>query len=293
MDNILEVVNLRKEYREFTLKDISFSLPRGYIMGLIGPNGAGKTTTIKLIMNIINPDGGKVSVFGRSYRDSEEEIKNRIGYVGETQYFFEDMTVDWTERFISAYYEKWDPGMFDSLIKRFGVSRTKKTKELSKGMKVKLSLALALAHHPQLLILDEPTSGLDPVVRREILDMLLDLIQDDGKSVLMSSHITEDIEKIADYVTYIVDGNITLTDEKENILSSWKKIHIKGELATPWIKSKLKAVQENIFGISGMTDDYRAILEHTGGSKGSSGIRVENATLDDILISFVKGGKQC
>ena len=291
MNDILRIKNLKKKYSEFTLKEVSFNLPRGYIMGLIGPNGAGKSTTIKSIMNLINLDGGEVEVFGLNYKQNEEEIKNKIGYVGEDQFFYEDMSVAWTEKFVSQYYDKWDKGKFNRLLKQFNVSKTKKIKELSKGMKVKFAIALALARNPELLILDEPTSGIDPVIRVEILEILSDVIQDENKSVLLSSHITEDIEKIADYVTYMVDGEIVLSDERENILSKWKKITIKKELVTDEIKSKLSIKDENFFGITGITNDYMALKERLSNYKTNQGIKVHNATLEDILISFVKEEK--
>ncbi|WP_069649865.1 ABC transporter ATP-binding protein [Caloranaerobacter ferrireducens] len=293
MENILEIKNLRKKYKQFTLKDISLELPRGYIMGLIGPNGAGKSTTIKLIMNMIKSDGGEIKVFGLDNKIHEEEIKSRIGYIGEEQYFYEDMTVSWTEKFVSRYYKNWESEKFYSLLERFDISKTKKIKELSKGMKVKLALALVLSHNPELLILDEPTSGLDPVVRRDILNVLLDVIQDEKKSILISSHITEDIDKIADYVTYMIDGKIVLSDEKEKILSNWKKVHISKEHINDNIKKHLMVVQENIFGITGITNNYSGILKELGENKESNGIKFESATLDDILVSYVKEGKIC
>lgn len=291
MENILEVKKLRKEYKEFILKDISFKLPRGYIMGFIGPNGAGKSTTIKSLMNLLNIDGGDIKIFGLDYKNNEEEIKNRIGYVGEEQHFYLDMTVKWTGNFIAQYYNDWDNNKFDNLLKRFNVSKSKKIKELSKGMRVKLSLALALAHNPELLILDEPTSGLDPVIRREILDILMEVIEDENKSVLLSSHITEDIEKIADYITYIIDGKIVLSDAKENIVSNWKKVKIKSDLINKDIKRYLVGIEENFFGVSAITSNYSMLKGQLKRHGGSNGIKVENASLDDILVSFVKEEK--
>ncbi|MTI49635.1 MAG: ABC transporter ATP-binding protein [Firmicutes bacterium] len=287
-NSILKVNNLRKKYSEFTLKDVSFELPRGYIMGLIGPNGAGKSTTIKLIMNLLKSNGGEVEIFGLNYKNNEEEIKNRIGYVGEEQIFYEDMSVAWTEKFISQYYKKWDKEYFNSLLSKFKVSKTKKIKELSKGMKVKLGIALALARHPELLILDEPTSGLDPVIRKEILDILLEVIQDENKSVLFSSHITEDIEKIADYVTYIINGKIVLSQEKENVLANWKKISLKKNLVDQEIKRLMIGIEENYFGITGITKNYSKIKNIFSLKNINDGIKISNATLDEILISLVR-----
>ncbi|WP_352419096.1 ABC transporter ATP-binding protein [Proteiniborus sp.] len=291
MSNILEISNLRKVYKEFTLKDISLNLPRGYIMGLIGPNGAGKSTTIKAIMNLINYDRGKIKLFGLDYESSEEEIKNKIGYVGEEQFFYEDMTVNWMEKFISQHYKQWNREKFNSLIKRFNVSSTKKIQELSKGMRVKLSLALALAHNPELLILDEPTSGLDPVVRSEILKILLEVIQDENKSVLFSTHITEDVEKIADYVTYLIDGRIVLSAPKDELLEKWKTIHIKNGYEIIEVRSKLVGVEKNFFGISGLTDRFEEMRSILNPYIEKDIVRVENTSIDQILISLVKGAK--
>lgn len=291
MDNILEVSKLRKEYKEFKLKDVSFNLKRGYIMGLIGPNGAGKSTVMKSIMNLINYDSGEIKIFGLDYKANEEQIKNKIGYVGEQQFFYQDMSVKWTEKFFSQYYKKWNNEKFNSLIEKFEVSRTKKIKELSKGMRVKLTIALALAHEPELLLLDEPTSGVDPVIRSEILDILLQFIQDEKKSILLSSHITEDIEKIADYVTYIVNGKILLAAEKEKLLSTWKRVHIKKDAVSDDIRKYLKETEENYFGISGVTDSLDKLQEYTKKMNIKDAIRVENTSLDDILISLVKEGK--
>lgn len=293
MDNILEISNLRKEYKEFTLKDISLTLPRGYIMGLVGPNGAGKSTTIKAIMNLINYDSGEIKIFGLDYKSSEEEIKNRIGYVGEEQYFYEDMSVKWMEQFISQHYRQWDRDKFYSLLERFNVSPTKKVKELSKGMRVKSSLALALAHNPELIILDEPTSGLDPVIRNEILQILLEIIQDENKSVLFSTHITEDIEKIADYVTYLIDGRIVLSAPKDELLEQWKTIHIKNGYEVSEVSSRLIGVERNYFGITGITDRYEDMKNIIKPYIEKDIIRVENTSIDQILISLVKERGQC
>ena len=151
MENLLKVKNIRKDYKEFSLKDVSFDLQKGSIMGIIGPNGAGKTTTIKIIMNILRANSGEVEIFGLNYKDNEKEIKNRIGYVGEEQYFYQNKTIKWTEKFVSSFYKNWDKDMFNKLLNDFELSRTKKIKELSKGMKVKLSFAIALSHNPDLL----------------------------------------------------------------------------------------------------------------------------------------------
>ena len=192
-ENILEIKNLRKRYKGFALDGISLDLPQGYILGLIGPNGAGKTTTIKILMNMVKRTDGEVRVFGLDPQRNAKKIKNKVGYLGEEQYFYGNKTVAWTGNFVSAFYDDWDTNVFQSLLTGFEISRTKKTRELSKGMKVRFSLALALSHNPDLLILDEPTAGLDPVIRREVLELLRKKSKNDGKSVIISSHITDDM----------------------------------------------------------------------------------------------------
>ncbi|HUV36572.1 MAG TPA: ABC transporter ATP-binding protein [Patescibacteria group bacterium] len=292
MVDILEVRDLRKAYRGFTLDGVSLAVPRGYIMGLIGPNGAGKTTTIKILMNMIRADGGEVHIFGLTHRESEREIKSRVGYVGEEQYFYMDKRVAWTGRFVSQYFERWDATRFAKLLDDFGIDPKKKIKSLSKGQKVKLSLAIALSHDPELLILDEPTAGLDPVIRRDVLDMLMRFRDDGERSVLISSHITDDIMRIADYVAFIVEGRIAINAEKDEIMANWKKIHFRDGAIDSSIVSSLANVGRHTFGCSGITDRYGELREALAPAVTAGDVKVENVSLDDVLIAFVKGGKR-
>lgn len=222
MDDILAISNLSKSYDDFVLGDINFSLQEGTILGLIGPNGAGKSTTIKLLMNMLKRDSGEIRVFGLDYKSSEIEIKNKIGYVGEEQYFYDDKKVKWIGKFVSSFFKGWDEDKFNYLLQSFNISSNKKIRELSKGMKVKLSLAIALSHNPKLIILDDPTLGLDPVVRHEVLNILHDYAKTKSASVLFSSHITEDLTKIADELIFLIDGQIALQGNKYDILSKYK-----------------------------------------------------------------------
>lgn len=293
MENILEVKDLRKKYSDFLLSNVNFTLPSGCIMGLIGPNGAGKTTLIKIIMNLIRADSGDVEVFGKTHRTSEKEIKSRIGYVGEKQNFYEDKKVKWMAKFISQFYSDWDEELFEDLLKRFSINPAKKARELSRGMRVKFSLSLALSHNPDLILLDEPTSGLDPVVRRELLDILLSLVNNKQKSVLISSHITDDISRIADYVVFLIDGKIVLNREKDVILSNWKRLHFRKEYLSEEILDRLIAVKKGQFARSGITYEYPEIEPFIRTAIKSKDVRVENLSLDDILITFVKESSKC
>lgn len=286
--NILELKNIRKNYAEFTLDEVSLDVPKGYIIGLIGPNGAGKTTTIKIIMNLLHADSGDLSIFGLTHDTSEKEIKNRIGYVGEQQYFYENKTVNWTGRFVAQYYARWDENRFGNLLTDFKISRTKKVKELSKGMRVKLALAIALSHQAELIILDEPTAGLDPIVRREVLDILMNITEDEEKSVIISSHITDDITRIADYIAFMIDGKIQMYCEKDDLLSNWKLVHYKPGVLDNGIVESFSHVQSHMFGSSGITQNYLHIKDQLAGSIDKEDIKVENVSLDDILISLVE-----
>ena len=290
METVLEARNLRKRYPEFTLDGVSLSVPKGCVKGLIGPNGAGKTTAIRILMNQLRADAGEVRLFGLSYRDSEKEIKRRVGYVGEEQYFYLHRTVGWTGKFVSQYYDRWDKNRFDQLLTDFRLSRTKRTKDLSKGMKVRLAFALALAHDPDLLILDEPTSGLDPVVRRELLDLLRAVCRDQGKSVLISSHITDDLVRIADFVAFMHQGRIVLESEKDELLADWKRIHFRRGALPEEIVARLSNVQHQMFASSGITRNFRELQPRLAAGMARDEVKVENVNLDDILIAFVKEG---
>jgi len=290
MKYVIEVDSLKKEYPGFTLDNISLKLPRGSITGLIGPNGAGKTTTIKLLMNMIRADAGSVAIFGLNYRHDEKEIKNRIGYVGEEQYFYQNKTLAWTERFVSSFYREWDGNAFARFVESFKLPAKKKIRHFSRGMKVKLSFALALSHNPSLLILDEPTSGLDPVIRREILDLLIDLKRKEELSVLLSSHITDDLFRISDLITYMVDGRIIISEVKDELLARWKKIVYRPGVLPDAVEKRLKNVEKQLFGSSGITDDYPQLARHLAAGVSKGDVKVENVNLDDILISLVNGG---
>jgi ABC-2 type transport system ATP-binding protein len=291
MNNALNVKNLTKIYREFTLDRISFTLPEGMIMGMIGPNGAGKTTAIRLLLNMIRSDGGEVTVLGLDPRNNEKELKNRIGYVGEEQYFYQNRKVSWTGNFVSHFYANWEHELFLSLLDRFEISPQKRIKELSRGMKVKFSFALALSHRADLFILDEPTSGLDPIIRRELLDQLKRLSIEENKTVLFSSHITDDVARIADIITFMDHGRILISEEKDQLMARYKRIHFKNGALTAEMKSRLSQVEEKMFSISAITGDFPAIREKLVDGQSSGDIKVENVNLDDILIQLVNGGR--
>lgn len=284
MNSILEVKNLRKEYKEFTLKDISFNLERGYIMGFIGPNGAGKSTTIKLIMNLIKKSSGTISIFGSDNILHEREVKEKIGFVYDENYFYEELTLEEMKRIIAPFYKQWDNKVYDKYIKEFNLPSKKKIKELSKGMKMKFSLAIALSHNAELILMDEPTSGLDPVFRSEMLDILYSIMQDENKGVFFSTHITTDLEKVADYITFINDGEIIFSEPKDSIMENYGLVKGGSELLDSDTKKEFIGIRENSFGFEGLTSNAGKVKKLF-----KNNILIEKPSLDDILVYTVKG----
>ncbi len=216
MNNALEVQNVNKSFDRFSLKDVSFILPRGAVMGFVGENGAGKTTTIKTILGLVRKDSGEISVLGGSIED--DSIRGKIGVVFDDLHLHKALRIRQAAKIFPNLYADWDAELFTEYLNRFNLDAEKKIKDLSRGMRMKLSIALALSHHPELLILDEPTAGLDPVVRDEVLEIFQDFMQDENHAILFSSHITSDIDKIADYLTFIHDGEILFSVPTDKLL---------------------------------------------------------------------------
>lgn len=283
MDKILEISNLRKEYKDFTLNDINFQLERGYIMGFIGPNGAGKSTTIKLIMNLLHKNGGEVKIFGMDNIKNEKEIKDKIGFVYDENYYYEELSMEKMKKIIAPFYSKWDEDAFNEYMKEFDLDPKKKIKTLSKGMKMKFSLAIALSHNAELIIMDEPTSGLDPIFRHEILDILYSLIQDESKSVFFSTHITTDLEKIADYITFINKGNIVFSKSKEEILDTYGLVKGGLEVLNSSLKNEFIGIHENHFGFEALTDNIPKVKKLF-----KADVIIEKPSLEDIMVYSVR-----
>ena len=283
MDYILEVNNLRKEFKNFTIDDISFKLEPGYIMGFIGPNGAGKSTTIKLIMNLLKKDGGEIKIFGKDHIKYEKEVKNRIGFVYDENYYYEDLTINSMKNIVASFYSNWDDDKFYQYIKEFDLNPKAKIKTLSKGMKMKFSLAVALSHNADLIIMDEPTSGLDPVFRREILDILYSVIQDDTKSIFFSTHITTDLEKVADYITFINKGKIVFSQAKDDILENYAIVKGGLDILNENIRKEFIGLRETRVGFEALTDNVNKIRNLFGDK-----VLMEKASLEDIMVYTVR-----
>lgn len=217
MSNAIKVENLIKTYPSFALKGVSFEVPKGYITGFIGPNGAGKTTTIKSIISFLKPDGGTIELLGEKRNEGKNTLV-KLGVVMDTPYLVKDWTIQDVENVVMPFYSTWDGDRFKSLLDRFGIAKSLKVRELSRGMTVKLSVSIALSHGAELLILDEPTSGLDPVAREEICELLQEFVSEESHSVLFSTHITKDLESIADYIVFILHGEILYAGPKEDLM---------------------------------------------------------------------------
>jgi len=283
VENILEIKNLRKEYKDFTLKDITLNLEKGYIMGFIGPNGAGKTTVIKLIMNLIKRDRGEIKIFGLDNIKDEVMVKDRIGFVYDESYFYEELTIAEMKRIIAPFYKWWDDNVFNKYLKDFDLPPQKKIKDLSKGMKMKFALAVALSHHADLIIMDEPTSGLDPVFRNEVLDILRDLMQDESKGVLFSTHITTDLDKVADYITFINKGQLVLTGPKDDILDRYGIVKGGREVLGRDTGQLLIGIRDTGFGFEALTGDAARARRLFGDS-----VIIERPSLEDIMVYRVR-----
>ena len=286
MENVLEVSNLSKSFSEFKLDHISFNIPRGYIMGLIGPNGAGKTTTIKLIMNLMHKDSGKIEVFGKDHVKYQKEIRDRIGFVYEEGYFYETLNPIELKQILAPFYSQWNEKTFRNYLAEFHIPPKVKFKNLSKGEKMKFALTLALSHNPELIIMDEPTSGLDPVFRSELLDILADLLQDDKKSILFSTHITSDLQKIADYICFINQGKIVFCEDIDSVLS--RNIVVKGpnSFLNEKTRSLFSGIREHSYGfeaLSNMPNELHSLLNEQ--------VVAEKASLEDIMLYTVRGNK--
>jgi ABC-2 type transport system ATP-binding protein len=284
LDNVLQIKNLNKTYEQFSLKDINITLPRGYIMGFIGPNGAGKSTTIKLIMNLVSKDSGIIEIFGRDNIKHNREVKSKIGFVYDDCYFYEELTVSENKNIIAPFYREWDDSLFNRYIKEFKIPKDRKIKKLSKGMKMKFSLAIALSHNAELIIMDEPTSGLDPVFRSELLDILLSIIQDENVSILFSTHLTTDLEKVADYITFINNGKIVFSEPKDNIFEEYAVVKGSRELIDNDTRREFIGVRENSFGFEALTNNISKIKKVFGND-----VIIERPSLEDIMVYTVRG----
>ena len=275
----LSVTGLTKHYDSgFTLDDVTFDLPSGYIMGLVGPNGAGKSTLIKLILNMTARDAGRIEVLGLDAMADEERVKEQLGVVLDSSYFIEYMTVDAVERTSRPMYPLWDHNLFDTYLRQFGLGRNKKIKDLSRGMQMKLMLAVALSHDAKLLILDEPTSGLDVLSRDELMDILSDYVADGGHSVIFSTHITADLERCADFLAYITNGMLYYSGPKDEFEDAFRLVKGGPDELTDGLQRAMVGIRTYATGFDALvrTQD----IPHIGGT---DGLLTQHASIEDVI----------
>jgi len=284
MENAIEIKNLRKRWGSFGVDDVSFSLPKGYIMGFVGKNGAGKTTTIKSILNMVHRDSGEIKIFGKDNIKHEAEIKQKIGVVMDSPFYEQEWKLYQVGKVLKPFYPDWSDEKFNEMLRQFNLDPNKKVKDLSRGMKMKIMVACALAHDPDLLILDEPTSGLDAVARDELLEILQAFISCENKSILFSTHITTDLEKIADYLTFIDNGKIVHSDTKDNMLEKYVVVKGGKDALNDEQKKLIIAYTETKVNFDGITD--KANLKSLPKS-----LVTEPCTMDELVVRFNKEGR--
>ena len=285
MENILEIKNLCKKYKDFELKNINIELPKGMIMGLIGENGAGKTTTIRAILNLLNDTSGEIKIFGLDNEEYEKQIKEDIGVVLDDSFFSENMNPKDINKIMRNIYKNWDESVYIKYLDNFKLPSNQNIKEYSSGMKMKLKLAVALSHKAKLLILDEPTSGLDPIARNGILDVFQEFIQDENNSILVSSHITSDLEHIADYITFISDGNIIFCKSKDELLDNYGIVKCSEE--------QFKEIdQKDYINYKKSKYEYELLIEDRMEFKRKYNIQIiDKPSIENIMLIYIKGDK--
>lgn len=281
--NSISVKQLSKKYEDFQLNDISFDVPMGTIMGLIGENGAGKTTIIKSMLNLVNVESGDVKIFDKDYKKDEKLIKEDIGVVLGEAFFSPMIDANHVDKIMMKINRNWSSKLFYSYLQQFELPKDKKIKDLSKGMKMKLQIATALARDPKLLILDEPTSGLDPIVRNEILDIFLDFIQDEQHTVLLSTHITTDLEKIADYITFVNKGKLIFSKDKDDIIESFGILKCDEEAFDALDPEDIIRYKKQKYSYEVLVEDRDRI------QKKYSRVIIDKPTIDEIMMLYIKG----
>lgn len=285
-ENAIVVDNLTKNYSDFNLSGISFSVPRGCIVGLVGENGAGKSTTINAIMGLIKKDGGSIEILGKKEQEIDNDIYNQIGVVFDGNNFPDALTPKKLNNVLKNIYNEWDEKNFFELLKKMDLPVNKKIKQFSKGMKMKLSIVVALSHHSRLLILDEATSGLDPVIRDDILDMFLDFVQDENNSILVSSHITSDLEKVADYIVFIHKGKVVFFQSKDELIYNYGIIRC-GALQFEEIDDKDIVVYRKRDYEWEILVNNKAVAQRKYPK-----MVIDSATIDDIMLLYVRGKRK-
>lgn len=281
--NALEIKNISKTYKNFKLDDISFVLPCGHIMGLIGENGAGKSTIINCILDIIEKDSGSISVLGQKNDKNNVSLKENIGVVLDASDVYDNYTVKQVENIMKDVYKQWNHEVYDYYIQKFSLPLNKMIKDFSRGMKMKMAITIALSHQPKLLILDEATSGLDPIMRDEILDVFMEFVQDENHAILLSSHISSDLEKIADYITFIHEGKLILSTSKDELIYEYGLMKCRNDEFDKIEKEDIICYRIKTYEVEILVKDREKM------AKKYPNCIVDPTKLDDIMMLYVKG----
>ncbi len=285
MKNIVEFKNVTKCFKDFSLENINLQIKQGYVTGFVGANGAGKSTTMKLMMNLLQADTGEVKIFGMDYAGNEKEIKERMGFVYDSNVFYGSLNLKDIRRIIAPAYKNWDDKTFYNYIKIFELPLNKAIKTFSKGMQMKASLAMALSHDAEFIMMDEPTAGLDPVFRRELLDILQEIMEDGRRTLFFSTHITSDLERIADYITFIQKGKILFNDSMQNVQDRYALVKGSIDLLNQDTEKLFIKTERSSYGFQALTNDAAEVKILLGDR-----VVVEEATLEDIMF-YAKGAK--
>jgi ABC-2 type transport system ATP-binding protein len=286
MGNVLEVTGLNKSYQDFSLTDVGFAVPEDCIVGFIGINGAGKTTTIRTMLGLTPRGSGTIRFFGEELSDNEQALKNRIGVVLDGDCFYDDLTMAEMKSIIAPVYTEWSDDDYKEYMDRFSLDPRQKISTLSKGMRMKFSLVLALSHQADLLIMDEPTSGLDPLIREQFLEIMTDYMKRGGKGALFSTHITSDLDKVADIIILINEGRVLFEKEKDGLLDDYRLVKGDANALNDENKKLFLNVQTTAFGFTGISDNF------TEAQKYLPDILVERATIEDIMLAHIEGGRK-
>ena len=284
--NIMEVENLNKSYPGFSLCNVGFTLPEDCIAGFIGINGAGKTTTIRTILGLARKASGTVKIFGKDFERNEQELKNRIGIVLDAGCFYDDLSMSEMKSILAPSYSSWSEQEYQTYMERFSLNPKQKISTLSKGMRMKFALTLALSHNADLLIMDEPTSGLDPFMRSQLLEILADYMKPGGKGVFFSTHITSDLDKIADILILIHQGEILFEQEKDSLLDRHRLVKGDPALLDETTKKLFLNIAITDFGFSGITAQPEEV------HKAMPGVIFEKPMVEDIMLSYIEGGRK-
>ena len=281
--NAIELSHINKSFGDFAIRDLNLTVPSGTICGLVGENGAGKSTTIRLLMGALRPDSGTASVLGVDVSSPEfRDVKEDVGVVLDEAYFPESLNAVQVGKIMAATYRRWDQGLYDGYLKRFDLPQNKQFKDFSRGMRMKLAIAVALSHQPKLLVLDEATAGLDPIVRDEVLDIFNEFTREEDHSILISSHILSDLEKLCDYIAFIHKGDLLFCEEKDQLLEQYGIFEDSRENLDCLQPEAIVAREESRYG------GVRALVKR---DLAPTGFRLEKPTVEDVVLFLVKGAK--